>query len=157
MCSATDLSEQHFTGQIHDQETGNDYFNARYYSTSAGRFLSPDWNSDPDTVPYADYTDPQTLNLYSYGGNNPLINTDVDGHDYYLQGGSQCRQNGIDCDQEGYVLIRLEAERLSRTKHSPMEPTERAREPTVESIFRPARARLQVSFSTPVQEPLVPP
>ncbi len=69
-----------------------------------GRFMSPDWNSDPDTVPYADYTDPQTLNLYSYGGNNPLTNTDADGHDYYLQGGSQCGQNDIDCDQEGYVL-----------------------------------------------------
>jgi hypothetical protein len=29
-------------------------------------------NSDPDTVPYADFTNPQTLNLYSYVRNNPL-------------------------------------------------------------------------------------
>ena len=45
-----------------------------------GRFLSPDWDSDPDPVPYADFTNPQSLNLYSYGGNNPLTSIDSDGH-----------------------------------------------------------------------------
>ena len=72
-----------------------------------GRFLSPDWGGpgpDPDAVPWADFENPQSLNLYGYVGNNPLSSTDEDGHDYYLQGGSQCGQNGIDCDQEGYVL-----------------------------------------------------
>lgn len=72
-----------------------------------GRFMSPDWGGpgpDPDAVPWADYENPQSLNLYGYVGNNPLSSTDDDGHDYYLQGGSQCGQNGTDCDQEGYVL-----------------------------------------------------
>ena len=46
MCSATDLSEHHFTGQIHDQESGNDYFNARYYSNNTGRFMSTDPRMD---------------------------------------------------------------------------------------------------------------
>jgi hypothetical protein len=55
-------------------------------------------------VPWADYENPQSLNLYGYVGNNQLSSTDDDGHDHYLQGGSQCGQNGIDCDQEGYVL-----------------------------------------------------
>ena len=75
ICSANDLSEQHFTGQIHDQESGNDYFNARYYSNSTGRFLSP----DPSGGYYADLTNPQSFNLYSYALNNPLKFTDPTG------------------------------------------------------------------------------
>jgi hypothetical protein len=34
----------------------------------------------PQPVPYADLTDPQTLNLYSYVRNNPLSKADPDGH-----------------------------------------------------------------------------
>jgi hypothetical protein len=34
----------------------------------------------PEAVPYADLENPQTLNLYSYMGNNPLSGTDPDGH-----------------------------------------------------------------------------
>ena len=45
-----------------------------------GRFMSPDFSDDPDPVPYADFTNPQSLNLYSYAYNNPLTNTDADGH-----------------------------------------------------------------------------
>ncbi len=39
ICSANDLSGDHFTGQIYDQESKNDYFNARYYSNNTGRFM----------------------------------------------------------------------------------------------------------------------
>ena len=77
ICSANDLSEHHFTGQIHDQESGNDYFNARYYSNSTGRFLSP----DPSGLAFADPTNPQSWNMYSYALNNPLTNTDPTGLD----------------------------------------------------------------------------
>jgi RHS repeat-associated protein len=69
-----------FTGKERDSESGNDYFGARYYGSSMGRFLSPDWSEEPDTVPYAEFENPQTLNLYSYGNNNPLLNNDPDGH-----------------------------------------------------------------------------
>jgi RHS repeat-associated protein len=62
------------------------------WSHEMGRFLSPDWSSAPDTVPYADFNDPQTLNLYSYAGNNPLTFTDADGHNYTL-----CDMNGNNC------------------------------------------------------------
>jgi RHS repeat-associated protein len=75
MCSAPDVNEQHFTGQIHDSETGNDYFNARYYSNSTGRFLSP----DPSGLDYVDPANPQSLNLYSYVNNNPLVSLDPSG------------------------------------------------------------------------------
>jgi RHS repeat-associated protein len=84
MCSATDLSEHHFTGQIYDQETKNDYFDARYYSNNTGRFLSP----DPSGLAYADPTNPQSLNLYSYALNNPLINIDPTGMECVWDDGS---------------------------------------------------------------------
>lgn len=42
--------------------------------------MSPDWSDETDPVPYADLSNPQSLNLYSYVGNNPLIHIDADGH-----------------------------------------------------------------------------
>jgi hypothetical protein len=42
--------------------------------------MSPDFNDDPDSVPYADFATPQSLNLYTYVGNNPLTGVDPDGH-----------------------------------------------------------------------------
>ena len=50
------------TGKERDSESGNDYFEARYYSSNMGRFMSPDWiatEEDDDPVPYADLDDPQ--------------------------------------------------------------------------------------------------
>jgi hypothetical protein len=46
-----------------------------------GRFLSPDWSAKVEPVPYAKLDDPQTLNLYVYVRNNPLIRIDADGHE----------------------------------------------------------------------------
>jgi RHS repeat-associated protein len=69
-----------FTGKEHDTETGNDYFDARYYSSLAGRFLSPDWSAKVAPIPYAKLDDPQSLNLYTYVLNNPLVLADADGH-----------------------------------------------------------------------------
>ena len=45
-----------------------------------GRFLSPDWSAKVEPVPYAKLDNPQSLNLYTYVGNNPLIHIDADGH-----------------------------------------------------------------------------
>jgi RHS repeat-associated protein len=70
----------HFTGKERDQESGNDYFGARYYASSMGRFLSPDWSASISPIPYAKLSDPQSLNLYSYVRNSPLTSTDPDGH-----------------------------------------------------------------------------
>jgi RHS repeat-associated protein len=70
----------HFTGKERDAETGLDYFGARYFSAAQGRFTSPDWSENPRPIPYADLTDPQTLNLYGYVRNNPLSKADPDGH-----------------------------------------------------------------------------
>jgi RHS repeat-associated protein len=68
------------TGKERDTESGNDYFFARYYASSMGRFLSPDWAAKAEPVPYAKLENPQTLNLYQYVGNNPLTGIDPSGH-----------------------------------------------------------------------------
>jgi RHS repeat-associated protein len=78
--SGADATEHHFTGKERDAESGNDYFGARYYSSSMGRFMSPDWSAKAEPVPYAKLDDPQSLNLYAYVGNNPLTQVDADGH-----------------------------------------------------------------------------
>lgn len=61
-----------------DIETGLDYFGARYYSSTQGRFTSAD-------EPFAgqDEEDPQTWNLYSYTSNNPLSRHDPDGRRWF--------------------------------------------------------------------------
>jgi RHS repeat-associated protein len=69
-----------FTGKERDTETQLDYFGARYYGNALGRFLTPDWASKPTAVPYASFGNPQSLNLYSYEGNNPVSGADTDGH-----------------------------------------------------------------------------
>ena len=63
---------QKFTGQKRDNETGLDYFGARYMSAPQGRFMSPDLLG-------GNIYDPQTLNKYSYVRNNPLRFTDPTG------------------------------------------------------------------------------
>lgn len=69
-----------FTGKERDTESGNDYFGARYISSSAGRFMSPDWSATAEPVPYAKLGNPQSLNLYAYVFNNPMVFVDADGH-----------------------------------------------------------------------------
>jgi len=91
-----------YTGKERDAESGNDYFGARYYASSMGRFLSPDWSDDPDSVPFADLGDPQSLNLYAYVANNPLSGTDADGHvrswDLWWSGSGSGGHTGSMCD-----------------------------------------------------------
>jgi RHS repeat-associated protein len=72
--SANDPIRQKFTGKERDSESGLDYFMARYYSSSQGRFISP------DKVLVDQFThNPQSWNLYSYTRNNPVRVADKDG------------------------------------------------------------------------------
>jgi len=66
------FSRSRYTGKERDTESGNDYFGARYYSSAMGRWMSPD-RAGPNP------SNPQALNLYRYGFNNPLRYTDPDG------------------------------------------------------------------------------
>lgn len=76
-----DTNRYKFTGKERDSESGLDMFGARYYGSSLGRFMTPDWAAKPTAVPYAMFGDPQSLNLYSYVRNNPTTTRDPDGHD----------------------------------------------------------------------------
>jgi RHS repeat-associated protein len=97
---SNDWTALNFTGQYHDFETDLDYFGARYYASTTGRFMSP----DPDQVDGFDHMgSPQAWNAYAYVLNNPLNAVDPDGLDYYLLGGDRCGQD-IQCDKQGFVL-----------------------------------------------------
>jgi RHS repeat-associated protein len=73
-----------FTGKERDTESGLDYFGARYYSNALGRFITPDWAAKAAAVPYAEFADPQSLNLYSYVRNDPVARADANGHEVDL-------------------------------------------------------------------------
>ncbi len=73
----TGATEFHFTGKERDTESGLDYFGARYYGSSMGRFMSP----DPYGNSVADFGNPQSWNMYSYVLNNPLKYVDPTGLD----------------------------------------------------------------------------
>ena len=77
----TDSNRYKFTGKERDAESGLDMFGARYYGSSLGRFITPDWAAKPTNVPYASFGNPQSLNLYSYVNNNPTTTRDSDGHE----------------------------------------------------------------------------
>ena len=78
-----------FAGKERDAESGNDYFGARYYGSSMGRFMSPD-----DFGGHLE--DPQTLNKYAYAGNNPLRYTDPSGHDFW----QSCKEQSNTCGNQ---------------------------------------------------------
>ncbi len=79
--SGRSIPEKKFTGKERDQESGNDYFGARYYASTMGRWMSP----DPINLTNARLMNPaNTLNKYAYGANNPLKYVDPDGKDITL-------------------------------------------------------------------------
>jgi RHS repeat-associated protein len=69
-----------FTGQELDAESGLYMMGARHYSPSLGRFIQP----DPLYIEAHRLADPQQLNLYTYGRNNPVTFSDPTGLDVKL-------------------------------------------------------------------------
>jgi RHS repeat-associated protein len=55
-------TENLFTGKERDLESGLDNFGARYYASTMGRWMSPDYDNtgdDPEPIPYADLEGPK--------------------------------------------------------------------------------------------------
>lgn len=69
-------SHYRFTGQEFDKEYELYNYNARLYDPIMGRFITAD-----TVVP--DWTDPQSLNRYSYCRNNPVKYIDPSGHEFF--------------------------------------------------------------------------
>ncbi len=106
--SCADSSPMHFTGKQRDIESGLDDFDARYYSSAFGRFVSADWSGTPEPVPYADLIDPQSLNLYAYVRNNPLSHADSDGHGFWEKFKNLFSEAGCWCsDSEAASVDRI--------------------------------------------------
>ncbi len=91
------FSPSRSTAKERDTESGNDYFDARYYASSMGRFLSP----DPQGNSYADFSNPQSWNMYAYVLNNPLKYTDPTGM-YCDYSDHNDPQSGFDPSQFDY-------------------------------------------------------
>jgi RHS repeat-associated protein len=82
-----DKPRQKFGSKERDTETGLDYFLARYYSNTQGRFISVD-PENAGAVP----DDPQSWNSYAYARNNPVVFSDPDGRKYLI-----CSPDGKEC------------------------------------------------------------
>jgi len=74
--STSDGVRQQFTLKERDNETGLDYFEARYFSSTHGRFTS----ADP-SLASAKTGRPESWNRYAYCYNRPLTFIDPDGMD----------------------------------------------------------------------------
>lgn len=110
--SATDNLRQKFIGKERDAESGLDFFGARYYGPTLGRFTS----IDPIKLTVARLYDPQRTNLYGYCRNSPLKYLDPDGKDLVLANATaqaQARAN-IDANlrQNERANIRIEGNRV---------------------------------------------
>ncbi len=62
-----------YAGEFYDASAGLYYLRARYYDPATARFISEDTYR-------GDATDPASLNLYAYCGNDPVNYTDPSGH-----------------------------------------------------------------------------
>lgn len=119
-CGGGGDDEQHFTGKERDSESGLDYFGARYYASSMGRFMSPDPHNPirirqgsiagglPAQAANSSFLNfvenPQNWNKYAYVRNNPLGFTDPtggfpassDGHHLLVERGNIANPLGKD-------------------------------------------------------------
>jgi RHS repeat-associated protein len=72
---STGYGKNPFTGYERDFQTGLDYAVNRFYSSAQGRFTSV----DPLCMRAATGSAPQSMNLYTYGSNDPVNQSDPDG------------------------------------------------------------------------------
>jgi RHS repeat-associated protein len=87
---------QKFTQKERDNETGLDFFEARYYASTQGRFTSP----DPIFFQKEMLLDPQRFNLYGYVRNNPLKLVDPKGLAIELTGDEVERKRRLAAAQQ---------------------------------------------------------
>jgi len=73
-CVGTEWNFNRFTDYVHDSESNLEHTPSRQYSSTQGRFLSPD-----PSFASIDLANPQSINRYPYVGGNPINFTDPSG------------------------------------------------------------------------------
>jgi RHS repeat-associated protein len=126
VASGTPTDHYEFTGKERDTESGLDNFGARYYGSSLGRFMTPDWSSKPQGVPYAVLDDPQSLNLYAYVGNNPLARIDPYGH-------ASCT---VDGEHHGSIWCWAHKHGFVETKHEQAQDLKQVLQQTGTTVYK---------------------
>lgn len=86
------------TSKERDNETGLDYFGARYFASTQGRFTGV----DPIFISRKRLLDPQAINLYAYARNNPLAYFDPNGEEFKGTDGKSVDVEEVD----GQLVIR---------------------------------------------------
>ena len=104
---------QKFTSKERDNETGLDYFSARYFASIQGRFTTVDPFGGSGRPPK-----PQSWNRYAYVLNNPLTLVDPDG----MEG--QVAQQVVDIGKDKIINKKIEEIRKTAKPLKPgVEPT----------------------------------
>jgi RHS repeat-associated protein len=112
-CVGGEITPMHLTGKHRDTETNLDDFPARYYSSTQGRWLSPD-----PLMNSGEPTNPQTWNRYTYAENDPIGAFDPDG--LFDWKGPACMAK--QCEQYRKTLtdaVRTLKEKADKMKDSP--------------------------------------
>ncbi len=90
LITGTIENDHKFVGKEQDSETGLYYFGARYMEPAIGRFMSPDpvgaIDSHSGSINQRILLNPQRLNYYAYGLNNPYKYIDSDGNQANIVG-----------------------------------------------------------------------
>jgi RHS repeat-associated protein len=159
-------SNYKFEGKERDTETGNDDFGARYYTSRLGRWLSADWSSVPAPVPYANLTNPQTLNLYAMVRDNPETFADLDGHvsegqgPYNLETGdssSGSDAQGHRCDYVGGDCSKQATQGAAQQQAAQTKPAQPAQQQNQDQGTNPQCAKSGCGTGTPQNSGLKPP
>ncbi len=108
--------------------------------------MSPDWSASPTGVPYATITNPQSLNLYAYVGNDPIDGQDPDGHARYgiLPSAHSTQNWDPDDDWCDYISCIIQSDQNS----SPQKSSNSNATNNSAAATTPASAQQQVPMST---------
>jgi RHS repeat-associated protein len=93
-----------FTAKERDSETGMDYFGARYYGYTIGRFTT----TDPVYDWKDNLVDPERWNRYAYSRNNPMRFVDPDGRETVVLYGHNTNDNPF-----GHISIAINGQVFS--------------------------------------------
>jgi RHS repeat-associated protein len=97
-------------------QTGLSYFNARYYDSDTGRFISPD-----PTVP--DPSNTQMFNRYMFVGGNPISFVDMDGYQQSESGSSNIVSDVLNTIEDAWNSLTGNSSQESSTPEPPNDNT----------------------------------